>query len=65
MRCAEQSRWRSFIEARDTVREILAPALRLNHLLARGRQIAHALGERPRAKRPRQLQKLADLTAHL
>ena len=57
MRSAEESRWRSFIEARDCVREILAPALPLRQLLNRGSEIARALREK-RPKRPRQLAKL-------
>lgn len=43
------SRWRLFIEARDSLRGILAPRLSLSHLLANGPGIA----ARARVKRPK------------
>lgn len=43
------SRWRLFIEARDSLVGILAPRLSLRHLLANGPKIAR----RARVKRPR------------
>lgn len=55
----EESRWRVFREASDTVRAILAPALPLEHLLGRGAHLRRVLGER-RAKRPRQAQRMAE-----
>lgn len=45
------------MEARDTLRQLLAPPLRLSHLLQRGHSIALALRvERP--DRPTQLSKI-------
>jgi hypothetical protein len=50
------SRWRLFIEARDSLRGVLAPRLRLEHLLRNGPRIAR----RARVKRPqRPLQTVA------
>ncbi len=43
------SRWSLFVEARDSVRSVLAPPLALGHLLANGPRIAR----RCRVKRPR------------
>jgi len=44
-------------EARDTVREVLAPGLTLRHLLRHGRRIGNKLRVR-QARRPRQLSRL-------
>lgn len=43
------SRWRLYVEVRDSLRAILAPALRLLHLLRHGARIA----EKARIKRPK------------
>ena len=48
------SRWRLFLEARDTLRQALAPALPLGHLFAHGARIAKRLGVH-RPKRPPQI----------
>ena len=57
MRSNEESRSRTFREARDSVLHVLAPALPLRRLLQRGAAISRSLRER-RPKRPRKLQKL-------
>jgi hypothetical protein len=51
------SRWRLFIEVRDSLRSVLAPALSLKHLLANGPGIARRAVVK-RAKRPLQGVKL-------
>lgn len=43
------SRWKMFIEVRDSLRGILAPRLTLGHLLENGQRIA----KRTRVKRPK------------
>ena len=45
---ATPSRWRIFMEVRDSLRQALVPALTLAHLLAYGPRIA----KRARIKRP-------------
>lgn len=45
---ASPSRWRLYLEARDTLVQTLAPALKLSHLLKNGQRIA----KRTRVKRP-------------
>jgi hypothetical protein len=49
--------WRVFIEARDAVRAVLAPGLRLRHLLGRGEDI----GRRLIARRPRRAKQMSGL----
>lgn len=51
------SRWQLFIEVRDSLRNVLAPALSLKHLLANGPGIARRAKVK-RAKRPLQSVKL-------
>jgi hypothetical protein len=46
-----------FLEGRDTIRQTLAPALQVSHLLSRGREIAKAFTV-IRKKRPLQEQKI-------
>ena len=41
--CETMSRWRLVLEARDTLRAALVPALSIGHWLRRGRAIARAL----------------------
>jgi hypothetical protein len=56
--------WPVFIEIRDTVTAVLAPALGLRQLLRRGRKIARSLRQTPRrrsmqrSKLPRIFQRL-------
>jgi hypothetical protein len=48
----EQSRlWPVFVEIRDAVKAVLAPALPLRKLLRCGRQIAHRLRQTPRSRK--------------
>ena len=53
-------RWPVYVEIRDTVRAILAPALALAHLLRNGRRIAQRLREPPR-RRKMQRSRLANI----
>ncbi len=48
------------LEVRDSLRQVLAPALSLTHLLRRGRKIALSLRTK-RPKRPMQLSKLREI----
>ena len=52
------SRWRLYLEARDCLREALAPALPLSHLLKNGARIARRT-RLARPKRPRQIRDIA------
>ena len=52
--CEEECRRRLFIEARDTLRRILVPALTVKEFLRRGRELRLALSKAPR-KRKRQV----------
>ena len=54
MRFDDVSRWNVFLEARDSLRSVLAPPLALSHLLAHGRELALSLRVR-RPTRPMQL----------
>jgi hypothetical protein len=54
MFCEEECRWRLFIEARDTLRRALAPALSMQEFLQRGKVLRHVLSRAPR-KRKRQV----------
>lgn len=57
------SRWQLFIEARDSLRGILAPSLSLRHLLANGPRIARrARVNRP--ERPLQSVRLNEIATH-
>ena len=54
----ERSRlWPVFLEIRDAVKAVLAPALPIRKLLRRGRDIARRLRQTPR-RRPMQRSKL-------
>ena len=55
------SRWQLFLEARDTLRQTLAPALPLAHLLTHGPRLAIKTRVR-RPKRPPQIVHLAKMT---
>jgi hypothetical protein len=56
------SRWRLVLEARDTLLNVLVPALRMRRFLRRGAAIARALRViRPR--RPMQLSQIARIIA--
>jgi len=52
--------WAVFIEVRDALRTILAPALPLRHLLSRGSEIGRSLRQSGRT-RPMQRSKLAKI----
>lgn len=54
------SRWALCLEARDSLREVLAPALPLQHLLKNGARIAGRT-KLARPNRPRQMLGLGDL----
>jgi hypothetical protein len=60
----QPSRWNMFIEARDTLRGILAPRLSLTHLLANGPRIARRMDVK-RPKRPLQSVKLHKVVSKL
>lgn len=51
------SRWKMFIEVRDALVAVLAPALSLGHLLRHGRRIQQALAQK-NVGRPGQLTRL-------
>jgi hypothetical protein len=55
------SRWKLFHEVRDTLRQLLAPALPVEHLLRHGKRIAQRLRLR-RPKRSLQVTTLARLS---
>jgi len=60
MRWDEVSRWNVLVEVRDSLRSVLAPPLKLAHLLRRGRQIALSLRKR-RPERPMQLVRIRQI----
>jgi hypothetical protein len=49
----QPSRWNLFIEARDTIRGVIAPRLSLTHMLENGPRIARRMDVK-RPKRPLQ-----------
>src|SRR5215813_4893170 len=56
--CETLSRWRLTLEARDALLAVIAPALKLRHLIGRGKSLARALRVN-RPKRPMQMSKAA------
>jgi hypothetical protein len=60
MACQSLSRWRATLEARDTLLQVLAPALSLPTFLERGPQIARAL-QVLRPRRPMQLIQVGEI----
>jgi hypothetical protein len=62
MRFDSVSRWRVFLEARDTLRQVLAQPIPLSQLIRHGRQIALALRVK-RRNRPMQLTQLRRIFA--
>jgi hypothetical protein len=52
----DECRWRLFIEARDSLRQVLAPALRVEHFVQRGPELREVMSRVHRSK-TRQLTK--------
>jgi hypothetical protein len=64
MACGEDetpSRWRIFIEARDCMRTILAPSLKLSHLLENAARIS----DKAKVRRPNRPLQAAAMNRHI